>query len=160
MITASGKSESTSSLDALDVKEELTKALTPTSTILMRVRLSLENNFLKSSPTSTASDSSSQSDPPIEALHFFQFLNDEAKGLLVNQLISRFQRTSFTPRDFMILNTPRYTPHHARSLQSIMAEYTGESTSNIDAVNIHCFDVSNLSGVSWTSFTFPFRDTL
>lgn len=43
---------------------------------------------------------------PLECLGYFKHLAQVAKKNLMKQLISRFQRTSFTPRHHALLNTP------------------------------------------------------
>jgi hypothetical protein len=57
---------------------------------------------------------------PMLCLHFFPFLAEDVQRYLTNQLLSRFQRTSITPRNFILMTTPRYTPHSTKLLKEIL----------------------------------------
>lgn len=57
---------------------------------------------------------------PMLCLHFFPFLAEDVQRYLINQLLSRFQRTSITPRNFILMATPRYTPHSTKLLKEIL----------------------------------------
>ena len=44
---------------------------------------------------------------PLQILPYFKFLNEYAQMSLMRQLIEKFQRTSITPRNYVMLPTPR-----------------------------------------------------
>ena len=44
---------------------------------------------------------------PLQILPYFKFLNEYAQVSLMRQLIEKFQRTSITPRNYVMLPTPR-----------------------------------------------------
>ena len=44
---------------------------------------------------------------PLHILPYFKFLNEYAQMSIMRQLIEKFQRTSFTPRNYVMLPTPR-----------------------------------------------------
>jgi len=71
------------------------------------------SNRQDTASTSSTNSEHYQAGVPFECLQFYRFLNDSAKKNIMKQLVSRFQRTSCTPRN-ITLNTPRY----ARSVLS------------------------------------------
>lgn len=45
---------------------------------------------------------------PLQILPYFKFLNEYAQMSIMRQLIEKFQRTSITPRNYVMLPTPRF----------------------------------------------------
>jgi hypothetical protein len=64
---------------------------------------------------------------PMQILPYFKFLNEFAQFSLMRQLIEKFQRTSFTPRNYVLMPTPRLDFDRALSSSSY-------------EVDPHCFD--------------------
>lgn len=84
---------------------------------------------------------------PMDCLHYFPFLSEETQRLLMQHLISRFQRTSITPRNFILMNTPRYTPHSTKIIRDILQEVATDAHNSINgsgAMDVDfetCFEV-------------------
>jgi hypothetical protein len=58
---------------------------------------------------------------------------------LMQQLVAKFQRTSATPRNFILLNTPKYAAQASRYIETI----AGGPTPSLD-VAPDCFEVVTL----------------
>lgn len=58
----------------------------------------------------------------------------------MEQLISKFQRTSVTPRNFILMNTPKYAVHTAKFVGDIIAECNGGNLPSLE-VEPNCFEV-------------------
>lgn len=87
--------------DRVDVYEGFgTDNESPTSRALTRLREALAAH--------SASSAVDDDIVPLQMLPYFKFLNDSAQRSLMRQLIDRFQRTSCTPRNSVMLATPRY----------------------------------------------------
>jgi hypothetical protein len=55
---------------------------------------------------------------PLQILPYFKFLNEFAQFSLMRQLIEKFQGTSFTPRNYVLMPTPRLDFVRAQSSSS------------------------------------------
>eukprot|EP00981_Chlorochromonas_danica_P001569 scaffold341_cov154-Ochromonas_danica.AAC.13 len=133
-----------------------TKASSPTLTALDRLKNILETRRQDAIATSdawgssSAASSSFASGVPMESLRYFEFLSNDAQINLMQQLISKFQRTSVTPRNFILMATPKYTPHAAKYVRDMIAEYNGGQLPSLEEVGPNCFeefDDDNRGGV-------------
>jgi hypothetical protein len=77
---------------------------------------------------------------PLDGLKFFEYLRPDAQRSLMQQLVAKFQRTSITPRNFILMNTPKYAPHVASYINEIITEYSGGQPPSLDEVGPNCFE--------------------
>jgi hypothetical protein len=133
--------------------ESTSGSQSPTSLALNRLRAAMQT--AQSVRESAASLEDEQ--VPLQMLPYFKFLNEPAQRSIMKQLIERFQRTSCTPRNNVMLATPRFnwasgllSPTHGGGglgnnsddvfgLRSIL----GSPKGMLSSVDPDCFDVSS-----------------
>eukprot|EP01035_Chromulina_nebulosa_P020181 gene20181-26199_t len=76
----------------------------PTSKALYRVLKGLNIYY-----ENIATNGSNETTVPLMLLPYFRYLSNSSQLNLMKQLLERFQRTSFTPRNFCLVNTPTAT---------------------------------------------------
>jgi hypothetical protein len=124
--------------------------VSPTSMALDRLRAAMQSS--RSVQDSAGGDEYEQ--VPLQMLPYFKFLNEPAQRSIMKQLIERFQRTSCTPRNNVMLATPRFnwasammSPTHGGSNDDVfgLRSILGSPKAMLNSVDPDCFDVSRSS---------------
>lgn len=123
----------------------MSKIANPTLIALERLTamLELKKTTADSSNASVASAGQwkgGDGNVPLECLRYFEHLHRDAQQNVMQQVVAKFQRTSVTPRNFILMNTPKYTPHAAKYIGEIIAECNGGMLPSLEEVGPNCFD--------------------